>query len=98
MNVHPEGTEAPAESAWSVDLRIEEDEARTIVIATLRAGQRRLQSRGVARRNPIDPSLPRVGEDLAVSRALSHLAHDLLSDAVSQLETATHAPAGIRVA
>ena len=97
MNGQQAGAGAPTESAWSVDLRLEEDETRTIVIATLRGGQRRLQARGVARRNPVDPSLPRVGEDLAVSRALSLLAHDLLSDAITQLETVTHAPAGIRV-
>ena len=83
------------EESWNLDIRIEEDEIRTVAVATLRAGQRRLQTRGVARRNPSDPSLPRVGEDLAVSRALSELAHSLLSDAVSKLESATHAPAGI---
>ena len=81
---------------WSMELRFEEDEARTKALVTLTAGSRRLQARGTARRNPLDPNLPRVGEDLAVSRALSQLAHDLLSDAASQLETATHGPAGIR--
>jgi hypothetical protein len=80
---------------WTVDLRVEEDGVRTVAVATLRAGDRRIQGRGTARRNPLDPDLPRVGEDLAVSRALSHLAHELLSDAAASLEAATHAPSGI---
>jgi hypothetical protein len=81
---------------WKVELELSEDATKTVALATLRAGRRTVQERGVARRSPADPNLPRVGEDIAVSRALSLLAHDLLSDAVSQLEIATHAPAGIR--
>jgi uncharacterized protein DUF1876 len=85
----------PGEPTWTIDLRIEEDGVRTVAVATLRAGDRRLQGRGTARRNPLDPDLPRVGEDLAVSRALSHLAHELLSDAATNLEAATHTSSGI---
>ena len=89
------GERQPGEPTWTVDLRLEEDGVRTVAVATLRAGDRRLQGRGTARRNPLDPDLPRVGEDLAVSRALSHLAHELLSDAATNLEAATPAPSGI---
>ncbi|HXZ99450.1 MAG TPA: DUF1876 domain-containing protein [Candidatus Binatia bacterium] len=81
---------------WSMELRLEEDDERTVAVAKLVTGDRTLHGRGTARRNPLDPSLPRVGEDLAVSRALSELAHELLSDAVAQLEGATHRPSGIR--
>lgn len=76
-------------------LRFEKDEARTKAFVTLRAGRRTLLANGTARRNPVDPDLPQVGEDLAVARALSKLAHELLSDAVSQLEAVTQSPAGI---
>ena len=95
MTLREPVTPAVVES-WSMRIEIEEEDVRTVAIATLRTGKRMLQGRGAARRNPIDPNLPRVGADLAVSRALSALAHDLLNDAAGQLETATHAPAGIR--
>lgn len=95
MYADPGAAGEKVEATWELEIRIEEDETRTVAIATLRAGPRTLQTRGLARRNPLDPTLPRVGEDLAVSRALSELAHTLLSDAVSQLEAATHAPSGI---
>jgi hypothetical protein len=81
---------------WWINLRFEEDGVRTVAVATLRAGERKLKARGSARRSPVDPDLPRVGEDLAASRALSRLAHELLSDAVARLEAVTREPAGIR--
>lgn len=96
--------EGPTESAskgagdWSVQLGFEESEVRTKAFVTLKTGKRMLEAYGIARRNPVDPNLPRVGEDLAVARALSKLAHELLSDAAAQLEVATHAAAGIREA
>lgn len=86
---------ATVPSTWDIKCQLAEDESKTVAVATLRTGTRTLQAIGKARRSPADPNLPRVGEDLAVSRALSQLAHDLLSDAVGQLETLTHAPAGI---
>jgi hypothetical protein len=81
---------------WWIRLRFTEDGVRTVAVASLREGERKLQARGSARRSPVDPDLPRVGEDLAASRALSRLAHELLSDAVTRLEAVTHEPAGIR--
>ncbi|MFJ9898289.1 dsRBD fold-containing protein [Streptomyces sp. NPDC091280] len=44
--------------------------------------------RGVARRNPIDRSVPEVGEELAASRALKDLAvrlHDVARDDITEL-------------
>lgn len=38
---------------------------------------------GRARRNPADPSLPAIGEELASARALSELSHKLV-DAVAE--------------
>ncbi len=83
---------------WRLQFRFEEEDLRTVAILTLTAGKRTLKARGTARRSPADPNMPRVGEDLAVSRALSQLAHSLVSDAASRLEAVTHGPAGIREA
>jgi hypothetical protein len=95
MDSHAGQVDPPDAETWSVEFRFEEEGAKTVAVATLTAGKRMLHTRGTARRSPRDPSRPRVGEDLAVSRALSQLAHDLVSDAVSQLEAATHAAARI---
>lgn len=82
---------------WWIRLRFEEDDQHTVAVATLRVGERRFEASASARRSPVDPNLPRVGEDLAAARAISQLAHDLLGDAAARLEAATHRPAGISV-
>lgn len=84
-------------NGWAVAVRFTEDDDHTVALITLTAGTRTFTARGSARRNPIDPNVPRVGEDLATARALSQLSHELISDAVRQLEAATHAPAGIHL-
>jgi hypothetical protein len=85
------------EGAWNISIRFSEDDERTTAVATLAAGDRKLTARGSARRNPVDPNLPQVGEDLATARALSRLSHELISDAVTRLEEVTHSPAGIHL-
>ena len=50
---------------------------------------------GVARRNPDDREVMRIGEEIAAARALSDLAHQLLSDAAGQLEGITHERANL---
>lgn len=80
---------------WSITVRFEENGVRTAAHVTLSAGERRLNAHGSARRNPLDPDLPRVGEELALARALSSLAHELVGDAIDCLEAATGEPAGV---
>ena len=41
---------------------------------------------GRARRNPADPDVPKVGEELAIARALDDLAHRLLDAAARSIE------------
>ena len=41
---------------------------------------------GKARRNPADPDITRIGEELAAARALCDLAHQLLHSAATELE------------
>jgi hypothetical protein len=43
-------------------------------------------ARGRARRNPRDPNVPVVGEELAAARALSDLSHQLLHAAAERIE------------
>lgn len=71
---------------WTVDLAITEDERHTRADAILTVGERRFHGWGRARRNPSDPDVPRVGEELAVARALSDLSHQLLHEAATLVE------------
>ena len=45
---------------------------------------------GLARRNPDDQEVTQIGEEIAAARALSDLAHQLLSGAAGQIEGITH--------
>ena len=49
-----------------------------------------LSGRGQARRNPADPIVTEIGEEIAVARARSDLAHKLLGTAATGVEAVTH--------
>ncbi|HEY3008748.1 MAG TPA: DUF1876 domain-containing protein [Micromonosporaceae bacterium] len=81
---------------WTVEIVIDEheDELRTHARARLQAGDRgALLGEGMARRNPADRDVPEIGDELAVARALSDLAHNLLDTAAGDIETITSRPA-----
>jgi hypothetical protein len=52
---------------------------------------------GRARRNPADPERPRLGEELAVARALADLAHQLGADVEAQIGVAEGRPAHVHL-
>lgn len=71
---------------WTVEIVLEETATETEAKAVLPIGDRRFGGWGRARRNPADPAVPRVGEELAAARALSDLAHALLDEAADVIE------------
>lgn len=71
---------------WTVEIALEETPTETEAKAMLALGDRRLGGWGRSRRNPADPDVPRVGEELAAARALSDLAHALLDEAADLIE------------
>ena len=71
---------------WTIEVLLEEDGDETDAKALLRVGNRELGGWGRARRNPHDPERPRVGEELAVARALSELSHKLVDAAAQEIE------------
>jgi hypothetical protein len=75
---------------WRVEVQIKETTDETQAVAKLLIDARSFAGTGAARRNPVDPSIPRIGEELAVSRALSDLAHRLMEEAGRLIET--HGP------
>jgi hypothetical protein len=52
--------------------------------------QRTESARSLACRHPDDREVTQIGEEIAAARALSDLAHQLLSDAAGQIEGITH--------
>ncbi|WUW92600.1 DUF1876 domain-containing protein [Streptomyces sp. NBC_01451] len=74
---------------WTVQIYITEegDDTHARAVLTTRDTSK-VTGRGVARRNPIDRSVPEIGDELAASRALEDLAirlHDVYSDDIVQL-------------
>lgn len=73
-------------TVWSIEVSLTEDPDATQAHAVLELGDRAFDGYGVARRNPIDPDIPRIGEELATARALSDLQHQLVHAAVAAIE------------
>jgi hypothetical protein len=83
---------------WTVDIQIGEHEDRrlTRAEARLRTGDRTdLRGVGVARRNPQDPEIPEIGDELAAARALSDLAQRLREAAAGDIEEIAHEPVNL---
>ncbi|MFG1643532.1 DUF1876 domain-containing protein [Amycolatopsis sp. NPDC049252] len=78
------------EKRWHVELIIDEDGERTRATARLHtADDTRISGTGAARLNPADRDVPEIGDELAASRALSDLAHNLLECAAGDIEELT---------
>jgi hypothetical protein len=71
---------------WTVDIAFTEDEDHTRADAILDAGADRYHGWGRARRNPIDPDRPRIGEEIAAARALEQLVAQLQGEAEHEIE------------
>lgn len=76
--------------SWPVEISLREDDGKTLAEAQLTRGGAGMAGHGLARRNPDDQEVTQIGEDIAAARALSDLAHQLLSDAAGQIESITH--------
>jgi Domain of unknown function (DUF1876) len=76
---------------WSVRLSVSERDGGTQAEARLLMSRGEdLTGHGSARRNPADRNVTKIGEELAVARALSDLAHRLLHAATADVEAVTH--------
>lgn len=62
-----------------LSIHLTEDDTETIATATLDLRGDHFEASGRARRNPIDPPKPVIGEELAIARALDEL-EDMITD------------------
>jgi hypothetical protein len=74
-------------ATWTVTIDFTETGDRTRADAVLTGSPDELRGWGRARRNPVDPDLPTIGEEVAAARALSDLAHHLLEQAAHRIES-----------
>jgi hypothetical protein len=75
------------EHHWNVEVAFTEDGDQTRADAVVETAAFRLHGWGRARRNPADPDIPVIGEELAAARALSDLAHRLVERAAEMIES-----------
>ena len=68
-----------------IEITFSEDERHTEARASLSIRGATFIATGQARRRPVDPNMPMVGEELAAARALSDLSHQLLDAAAETI-------------
>ena len=71
----------------TLDLHISEDDSNTLAFATLDLRGDHFEAVGRARRNPIDPPMPVIGEELAIARALQQLTSQVMEAAQEKVES-----------
>lgn len=79
-----------ATKQWSITVDIDEEDDTTLANVSLRTPTGRdVTGVGQAQRNPHDPSVPEIGDELAVARALRNLAERLLHTTEKDIKGAT---------
>ena len=85
------------DGTWEISISLDEHDGRTRAEVRLHThGGTHLRGVGWADRNPKDPEVPQIGEELAVSRALSELAHELLQSTADDIAASLHHPVSLR--
>lgn len=56
-----------------LSIHLLEDDVETVAVAELDLREDHFEASGRARRNPVDPARPVIGEELAIARALAQL-------------------------
>ncbi|MFQ5523255.1 MAG: dsRBD fold-containing protein [Acidimicrobiia bacterium] len=69
----------------TIDIHVEEDDTNTIATAVLNLRGDHFEAVGTARRNPIDPPKPEIGEELAIARALGVLQAEVMEAAQDKI-------------
>lgn len=82
---------------FTVQIEVDEEPNQTEAKALVDVSGDMLGGWGRARRNPTDLDRPRLGDELAMARALSDLSHRLLDDVASRLEMAEGRPVDLHL-
>ncbi len=69
----------------TLSIHLSEDDTETVAVTSLDLRGEHFAGTGRARRNPIDPPYPVIGEELAIARALSELHANLIEAAQEKI-------------
>ncbi len=75
-----------------IDVLIEECDERTRAKARLSWGGKKFVGVGLSRLDPADEPVARIGDELAIARALSDLANQLFAVTSTDIQASTHEP------
>jgi hypothetical protein len=82
---------------WTVTVFLSEEERTTKARAVLQTGEaEELTAHGTASRNPHDPDVAEIGDEVAAARALAALADVLLGTASADITAVTSDPASLK--
>ena len=70
----------------TIEVYIDEDANSTFVHTVLDLRGDHFDATGRAKRNPIDPNIPVIGEELALARALSSLEEQIIDAAYAKID------------
>lgn len=70
----------------TLSIHMTEDDTETVATTTLDLRGRHFEATGRSRRNPIDPPMPVIGEELAIARSLARLQDQMLESARDEIE------------
>ena len=71
----------------TIEVGIDEDDTTTLVHTMLNMKGEVFNATGRARRNPADPCIPIIGEELALARALSSLERQIIDAAYDKIDS-----------
>lgn len=74
------------EKEITLSIHLAEDDTNTVATAVLDLRGDHFEAMGRARRNPIDPAKPVIGEELAIARALRKLEAQITEAAEDKIE------------
>jgi len=70
----------------TIEVGIDEDDTTTLVHTMLNMRGEVFNATGRAKRNPSDPCIPVIGEELALARALSSLERQIIDAAYARID------------
>ena len=74
---------------WTIRVSLLDGDETTATAVLLTDAPMRLRTTGASHRSARDPAIPQIGDDVAVARALHHLADQLLDAATHAIEDST---------
>lgn len=84
-------------ATWPIRLSLTEDDTRTVARVVLTTKDNTLRAEGVALRNPRDPVVPEIGDELAAGRSLADLGRQLVGAAAADIAAFRRGAGGPRL-